>query len=191
MKRKLLLGLSLSAMILTGCVVQTIQPLFSNKESIQYPPIAGTWTDDDKAVWTFTEEAGLYECAQTDEKGRTATFKVLAGRIGANVFLDFSIDDSWADNELNSFVGVHLVPVHTFAKVIKTNDGLSLILMDADWVEKYLEQNSKALAHLQIEGRPPLLTASSADLKKFVSKYADDAKVFKKEWKLVRKSIVN
>ena len=193
MKPRLLLGLLFIAMF-AGCVVQTIEPLFTEKEFIPYPALVGTWTDEDKKeVWTFTEDHGRYECIQIDDKGHEATFRVGVGKIGANVFLDSSVNDA-GDDALNFVADLHLVPTHLFAKVVKTNDALLLIGMDGDWLQKYLEKNPKAIAHVQNESwRQPILTASSADLKKFVAKFADNENVFnpKNGVKLVRKNAGN
>ena len=199
MKKKLqLFGVGLIAALLAGCVVQSINPLLTEKEYISYPSLVGTWAQKEgvkeQGVWKFEQNDKRYKLTHTDEKGRKATFDVAAGRIGTNVFLNFLLDDPTPGAEINDFAAVHLVPVHTFAKIRKTDAGLTLVAMDLEWLAKLLEENPKVIAHvLRSEGsgtnKWPLLTASTEDLQKFVAKYAADDKVFKNEIKLVPKPV--
>src|SRR5688572_5564123 len=121
MKTKLLAGLGLVAALFTGCVVQSIQPLFAEKDFISFPELAGTWEqkEEDKQIglWTFSQHERRYRLAHTDEKGRKAIFDVAAGKIGTNVFLNFSLNDIEPSGSLNDFAAVSLIPAHVFAKV--------------------------------------------------------------------------
>jgi hypothetical protein len=190
MKAKFLSGLALVALLFAGCVVQSIQPLFAEKDFISQSAIVGTWKQQEGnkeiGVWTFTEDGRRYKLAHRDEKGHKATFNVAAGKIGSDVFLDFMLADI-EPNELNDFATVSLVAAHTFAKLVKTNDTLILAAMDYEWLEKHLQENPKAIAHV-FQDKHPVLTASPEELQKFVAKWAGDAKVFKNEIKLDRKS---
>jgi hypothetical protein len=188
MKIKLFVAASLAAVLLGGCVVQSIQPLFSESDSIDYPELVGTWKqqDEDKQVglWTFSKDGQRYKLMHRDEKGHSAAFNVTAGKIGTNVFLNFSPDDLLPGSELNELVLGHLIPANVFVKAVKTNDALLLLAMDVEWLEKHLEANPKAIAHVLQEKRP-IFTASTDDLKAFVARHGNDPKVFKNEIKLV------
>jgi len=191
MKTKLLFGLSLLGVLFGGCVVQSIQPLFNEKDYIEYPGLAGTWKqqDDDKeiGVWGFSRESEHYKLIHTDEKGRRASFHVAAGKLGTNVFLDFVLVDIEPHDSLNDLAQVGLIATHGFLKLVKTGDGLVLVAMDYEWLQKHLEANPKAIAHV-VQDKRPILTASTEELKTFVAKYASDGKVFKNEVKLVPKN---
>src|SRR5262245_8686528 len=95
MKAKVLMGLTLLALLLAGCVVQSIQPLFGEKDIIPYAGLVGTWEqkEDGKQVglWVFVADGQHYRLTQTDEKGHVARFEVVAGKIGTNLFLDFTL----------------------------------------------------------------------------------------------------
>lgn len=197
MKTKLqLFGVGLVAAFFAGCVVQTINPLFTEKEYISYPTLVGTWVqkegDKEQGVWKFEPNGQRYKLTHTDEKGSKATFDVAAGRIGTNVLLDSFLDDLTPRVEMNDFAAVHFVPIHTFVKIRKTEAGLTLVAMDLEWLAKLLTENPKAIKHtLRSEGHGddkwPLLIASTEDLQKFVAQHAGDDKVFKNEIKLVPK----
>ena len=180
MKIKLFLGLA--ALLLAGCVVPSLHPLFAERDYLYAPDLVGTWVPKDvreKEVWDFTEDGRLYLLTHTDDKGRKATFHVAAGSIGTNVFLDFSPLDPTPGTEINGLMQAHLLPVHLFAKLVKTNDDLALVALDVEWLENQLKTNATAIAHASRGDDPPLLTASTAELKKFVARHAHDEKAFK------------
>lgn len=190
MKRKIFFSLGFAALLFSGCVVQSIHPLFAEKDYIAYPSLVGTWTQSDdgkeEGVWTFVGDSKRYQLTHTDKKEHKAIFQVAAGKIGTNVFLDFFPDDLLPGSELNEFAAVHLIGAHIFAKAVKTNDALLLIAMDVEWLDKYLEQNPNGIAHV-VQDKRAILTASTEDLQKFVAKHGNDEKVFKNEIKLVPK----
>lgn len=191
MKTKLLFGLGLLAVLFGGCMVQSIQPLFSEKDYIEYPALVGTWKQQDQdkeiGVWTFSKEGEHYKLLHTDEKGRRASFNAVTGKIGTNVFLDFVLADIEPHDSLNDLAQVGLIAAHGFLKLVKTNAALLLVAMDYEWLEKHLKANPKAIAHV-VQDKRFILTASTEELKRFVAKYANDDKVFKNEIKLVPKN---
>jgi len=197
MKKKFVFGLGLCALLLGSCVVQSIQPLFNEKDYILYPAVAGTWMqkDGEKETGPWIFEAGnapdrRFKLTQTDEKGRKAVFVVAAGKIGTNVFLDFTptldSSDQVPGSEVNDFFAANIIPAHIFTKVVATNGVMSLVAMDYEWLQQFLEKNPNAIAHV-IQDKRPILTASTEDLQKFVAKYANDEKVFKNDVLLVPK----
>ncbi len=191
MKTKSLFGLCLlAAIFFGGCVVQTIQPLFAEKDLISYPALVGTWAQQDGekevGLWVFATHDQRYELTHTDEKGRKALFTVGAGKIGTNVFLDGFPANLLPGSELNDLAQAHLIGAHTFLKLVKTNDALVLRAMDYEWLENLLKENPKAIAHA-VQDKHSILTATTEELQKFVAKYAGDEKVFKNEIRLVPK----
>jgi hypothetical protein len=190
MKLEAFYGLVLLSILAGGCVVQTIQPLFAEREYTEYPPLVGDWKqeDDGKEIgaWTFSKDGQRYQLTHTDEKKRQATFNVVAGKIGTNVFLDAFPENPLPGGELNEFMAVHLIGAHTFVKIIKNQDSLSLIGMNYDWLEKYLEANPKAISHV-LQDKRVIVTASTKELQEFVARHVNDEKAFGNEIKLVPK----
>lgn len=193
MKTKLLFGLSLVAILFAGCVVQSIQPLFSEKDSVEYPALIGTWKQQDEnkeiSVWTFSKDGEHYKLVHTDENGRRASFAVIAGKIGTNVFLDLVLTEIEPHDSLNALAQFGLIPAHGFVKVLKTGDGLLLVAMNYDWLEKQLQAHPETVTHA-VQDKRFLLTASTGELKSFVAKYANDAAAFQNEIRLMPKSPV-
>jgi hypothetical protein len=191
MKTKFVFGLCLvAAIFFAGCVVQSIHPLFAEKELVTYPSLVGTWVQQDGekevGLWVFVAHDRQYELTHTDEKGHKALFTVGVGKLGTNVFLDGFPANLLPGGELNDLAQAHLIGAHTFVKLVKTNDALVLLAMEYEWLENLLKENPKAIAHV-VQDKRPILTATTEELQKFVAKYASDEKVFKNEIKLVPK----
>jgi len=90
---------------------------------------------------------------------------------------------------MNIFAAVHYVSTFTFAKVRKTEAGLTLVPLDIQWFAKQMEKNPKILSHTLYPNGDggdvwPLITAPTEELQKFLAKYAEDNDAFKNEIKL-------
>jgi hypothetical protein len=184
--KRIIHALAAVVALFTGCVVQSLHPLFTEKDFTPCPDLVGTWVQQDNGrvigTWSFTPDGARYDCAHTDENGRKARFHVAAGRIGTNVFLQGSLRDS--DNPLvNDLATLHLISSYLFVKAVFTNNSLSLLAMDVEWLTGHLGKNPQALPHV-LRDKRPILTASSEELKAFVAKHANDPAAFKNEIKL-------
>lgn len=190
MKTKPGLLMAALALWLCGCVVPALQPLFADKDVIPYPALVGTWTqqdgDKEQGRWTFETEKDRYRLRQRDESGREATFLVAAGKLGGQWFLDFVPENPAPREGLNDFVAVSLLPGHVFVKAWETNNGLMLVAMDVEWLDRHLQENPRAIAHV-IQDKRAVLTASTGDLQQFFRKHAADTNAFKNPIRLVRK----
>lgn len=176
-----------AALLLAGCVIQSIQPLFAEKDLIPVPIAGGSWEQRDGGkrigLWTFSGDGKRFTLAHTDEKGSKATFDVTAGKIGTNVFLDFALHDIEPHGSLNDFATVTLIAAHTFVRLEKRNEALLLSAMDYEWLEKHLKANSKAVSHVWQDKRP-ILTSPPEELQKFIAKHANDEAIFKNKIQL-------
>lgn len=190
MKTKRFIALASLAVLLAGCVIQSIQPLFREKDFIPYPELVGTWThregEREYGRWTFTDATNHYRFEHVDDEGRKGKFIVIPGKLGTNVFLEFTLADTTTDESLNEYMAMHIIPAHVFAKVVRTNGDLRLTVMDYEWLDKHLQANPKALANL-VQHNRRVLTATTEELQKFVMKFADDGRVFTNSITLVRK----
>jgi hypothetical protein len=79
-----------------------------------------------------------------------------------------------------------MIPAHTFVKVDSLTPKLKLRLILDTQLEKLLEKNPDAIAHVEVKERP-VLTASTKELQAFILKYADTDKLFTDEIVLERK----
>ena len=94
-------------------------------------------------------------------------------------FLDFSPLDLMPGQELNDLMEAFILPVHLFAKLVKTNDDLTLVALDVEWLNERLKANPKEIAHVLQGNDVPLLTGSTEEVKKFLTRHASDTNAFK------------
>ncbi len=207
-KKALFYGL---AILLGGCVpIISLQPLFTRDTLIFDEQLLGTWVEnpsDVRSAWVFTRldsdgadtlpralkdsSDKVYHLSLTDPEGRKGSFFVCLVRLQNNVFMDVFPDvlpsglDDPEEAELfyNAFF---LVRAHMFAKVNLSGNRMSIWLTDDDKMKELLEGRPSPIAFESVEDRP-VLTASTKDLQAFVSKYADDDRVFANEIILERR----
>ncbi|MFQ5445617.1 MAG: hypothetical protein ACE5FF_01680 [Saprospiraceae bacterium] len=138
-------------------------------------------------TWTFSKRGDKsYLLIHVDEEGRPAAFDVHIIKLDENYFMDFYPTDMPQGNvfssnlqldNLNSFQAIHLIAVHTFAKM-ELKDGLLTIRMfDPDFLQKLFERKQIRIKHEETEDGY-ILTASPEELQKFASKYAHVKEAF-------------
>ncbi len=168
------------AAVFTGCLIPSLNPLFSEKDFVSYSDLIGTWSQDGKGEdsWKFEKDGKTYKLTHVDEKKRTAEFTISVGKIGTNIFIDSFFGDERPDEHLSNFAVVHLIPAHTFLKVQKQGTALNLIALDVEWMQKALKEDPKLISHVMRDNYP-LLTASTEELQKFIAKFAANTNAFK------------
>jgi hypothetical protein len=94
-------------------------------------------------------------------------------KLGNYLFVDF-FPEEWQKND--TFLAVHLICVHTFAK-IEIGDKLEINWFDSEFLQKLFDDNKIRIKH-ENNGVYTLLTAKPEELQKFVLKYANEDKAF-------------
>jgi hypothetical protein len=191
---------ALLAVLLDGCI-PSLQPLYTPETLVLLDGIVGAWQTQVSQPqngqskkpenWTFfkTDEK-KYLLIHQDEDGRAAAFEAHVVKLGKYYFMDFypgSIPDDLAsvrnapgfhDPEvMNDFLKLHLLAAHTFAKVELSGKSLKISMFDPEFLKNLLENQQIRIRHEKTEAGY-LLTASSADLQKFVEKYAEEKAAF-------------
>ncbi len=72
--------------------------------------------------------------------------------------------------------GKILVPAHTFPKVTRIDPVLEMAFLDPDRLEKLLNQDPAALRHEKTADKRIVITASTADLQRFIIAHLEDEK---------------
>ena len=191
MKRIILTAGGLALLLVTGCIVTSVNPLYTGKDLMFDPALVGAWSEGEgKDTWAF-EKAGekKYKLLHTDEKGRTGTFEAHLLKLGKYQFLDLHLVDpgekeEWQINELAALAMI-MRPGHLFFKVSQIQPTLQLSALHEDWLKKLLEKDPKAIQHERIQFGSDntndcryVLTAETKALQEFVLKYADSAEAF-------------
>ena len=152
---------------LAGCVPSLHQ--FYTRQTLVYDPaIAGTWQQDDER-WEFVGDPNTYAYALTITDKNDKQSKLIAHlvEIDEQRFFDF-YPAADAEIEAGDWLKFHLVPVHLFFKVEKTEEGLSVAAMNPDAIQKLLAEKPEQVKHELVEDDRVILTDTPQNLQKFV-----------------------
>ena len=169
MRMKQLLAVAGLVLLMTGCTVRSLQPLYTEKDPIFEPQLLGMWVEEgDKSdgFVTFLKDA---ENAYTVRTGDSPKLQGRLMKLGGDMFLDLTPSDT--DDGFN-------IPGHLFVRIRLNGDTLQTALLDSDWAEHAADAGTLGLSHLRI-GSQVVLTASSKELQAFVARHAGDGSVFK------------
>jgi len=167
--------------LVVGCIPPlTVNPLYTEKDIVYDPDIAGLWSKDDlKEAWQFTKGAGdFYNLKILSEDG-TSYYVVYLFKIKDILYMDAYPDLEWIkSNEKNPIM--LMIPAHVFFQVKKAASVLELTALDQEWLAEYIKDHPDAIPyevifdekHLSTKDIDPLIliTASTKNLQNFVIK---------------------
>ncbi len=188
-----------AVLILTHCTVISFYPLYTNDELVRDDRIIGKWMsqliDEEKSsdslIWEihFDEKKWKKKMNNPMDRGSEeipnlmqytlliypaddihdkVEFSIHIVKLEDNLYLDFLLEDINSDNIL---MNMHLLPVHTFAKLEIKNE-ITIKWLDGDFLEDLLKNNKIRIRHEQ-RSDVSLLTAKPKELQKFIIKYSD------------------
>jgi hypothetical protein len=175
MKKRTPFMLLLFALLIASCV-QSLHPLYTQKELVFEPKLVGTWESEGGNLWIFLKSSEKsYDLIYT-EKETPAKFAAHLVKLGTHRFLDLypiSID---LKNDLQQ---AHLLPTHMFFRVWLDKDTLRLATLEHDWLKKMIDEKKISTQH-EVVDRRVVLTAPTAELQQLVVAHADDHGAFPK-----------
>lgn len=164
--------------LLTSCV-PSLNPLYTPETLVFREDLLGVWKEkpQDKESWNFTKaDEKSYNVTIIEANG--GEISKLEGRLVKledSLFLDLSpSDDGLKDKDLGAFYLASLIPGHLILKV-KIGAKLELQTLDPDNLQKHLAASPNSLAHIFVQKDRLVITASTADLQKFVKKHANNS----------------
>ncbi len=184
MRQVLLFLTCVTAAAMLGCV-PSLQPLYSDKDPILLPPLAGTWVSDDgKDKFTFKadDQDRKYDITCVSEKG-TGQIEARLLRLGGQLFLDTTVTD--LPDTKSEYPKFHLLPVHLFTRISVEGDVLKYATLNIEWIKKGFDRNKLTLRHESTKDLI-VLTAPTAELQDFIRAHADDKDAFQ-ETKVLRR----
>ncbi len=180
MKRILWIGLAAVAAI-AGCV-PSIHGIATEESIVWDEVLIGRWGDSEKAddpnaeIWQFEkgDKEGIDYTLTHSADGKVGQFKAVLVQVGDMLFLDLFPCENEALENTSDLYKMHLVGMHTFIIIDELGNELKMRMMNADKVEKLLNENPAAVKH-EIRGNRDLviLTASPEELQGFLLQYAD------------------
>jgi hypothetical protein len=173
-----------SLLVLSGCWVTTINPLYEDNFSSKDPDIVsdqsliGSWIEVGEkctAPVTITAKNEVYDVQSTgrgegcsDSVG-PSHFQARLVKLDGYLFLDVS---PAAESVCGMCIARHNIYLAEFDKTT-----LTIIPIDSDWLKKAIAAKAVSLATMPDDS--DTLVASTKDLKAFCRKYAGDKEVFR------------
>ena len=173
-----------ACLIVSGCYVQALNPLYTDTIAHFDPELVGSWMPEEDEGFLFTlidSTRGSYTLL-CEESGSSARFEAVLVELDHVTFLDIYPEEP--DNE-NSFYMDHLLRVHNILRIERNVDTLWVSDFDPEWLETMVGAKKTSIAHVPLEGAV-LLTAPTADLQGFVRKYAKTPEAFSEPVRLRR-----
>lgn len=162
-------------LLISGCVVPSLHPLFTEKDLVFDPALIGTWAEEDEEeAWIFLKSGdNAYDLIHAAE-GTPIKYEAHLVRLGKFEFLDIYPQEPEIKND---FYKLHLIPAHTFWRIWTDGDVLLIARLDPDWLKDMIARKKVKIAHERLDDRI-VLTASTKELQKFILKYAEDINAF-------------
>lgn len=191
-------------LLISGCI-PSIHPLYFNKDRLVLNELEGKWLSESDDIWEFVkienEPSYTLSYSEHEQKGAveknstTAIFEANVVKLGGHYFIDLYPGDNDYLEKMNSFLAVHLITAHTFLKLEVKDEQLVIYQMSPKWLEDLFKENKIRIKHETVVDEATvnspdnvfkspmahesiILTASTKELQKFITKYAEDEDAF-------------
>jgi hypothetical protein len=181
--------------VLVGCEPQkSLFPLATDEDKVFESQLLGEWkiwtgtelkSDEKPGLITFSKDNApyIYDVKIPnfgDDGSTTLTSRAKLVRLGNLLFVDFEAPDL---DRLPRFP-YPAVESHVFGKLSLEKDKARIDFLSDVWVQDNIKAGKLPLSFVPLQG--PLLSASTADLRKFAMDHADDSKAFSEIVSLAR-----
>lgn len=170
----------LSFCLLSGCIVQSVNPFYEKEALTDLPAVYGKWVLKKGSVkeglnseWTFSAD----KISLPETKTGASALSSRLFKIDDMLFLDAIADDP--PEGLSVWWTFHVAPVHTVSRVILEDKTMKIIPLDASWMEAAVKKRTVMLPSVwHQEQNGYLFTATPAEWSAFLKKYGKDLEVF-------------
>ena len=146
-----LLLLPLLAFLSLCACARSLHPLYTERDLVFDPALAGTWTTEDGAEFLVTgKENEKSYLVEAKVEGTHATFEAHLLRLGSQRFVDLTPLDSELGSECkkkkeegeddcpfsSAYLRAHLVPAHTIYRLTGEGDRLRITGLADEWVKQ-------------------------------------------------------
>lgn len=169
--------------LLASCLTFSLHPLYDDKDSVFEPNLIGTWRDTAKkqnpSTFVFEKSGADGYTVTFNDTGDTppggGVFEVHLVTLHGRLFFD-AVQTKVLLNGQQADVGV-VIPSHLLGRIYLDGDTLHYDSLDDDWLKKGFQSGKITLAH-ELVGDDVVLTASTADLRRFLADHANDEAAF-------------
>lgn len=200
MKKHLISCITLPVLLIFSACIPSIHPLYTQDTLIFEQALLGLWQQDpnsgNRETWIFKKGAGkMYHLTHIDGNGRVGGIEAGMVRLGGDLFLDFypgsdekevslTLEEFKVSGkgempcEINDMVTYHLYPMHTFARIELSDNKLTINMLGSDWLQTMFAERKIRIKHEQGGKDDFVLTASSEELQKFITKYGNEERAY-------------
>lgn len=174
-------------LLISGCI-PSLHPLYFKEDRLILEILEGKWLSSDNDTWEFkkVEKEPSYILSFTEEnqpgeqskQNHTANFEANVLKLGDCYFMDLYPGDNDQLDELNNLLSIHLISAHSFLKLEIDNSQLIIYQMNPDWLINLFKENKIRISHEVVDEDKIVLTASTRELQKFITKYEHEEEAF-------------
>jgi len=191
MKRAFVYTVITGLLLMSSCLVSSLHPFYKTKDKIYEPAMLGSWIDSDSCIWVIernmvSEEFmgpeypdSTYRLTYYEEEDMIGLFIGTLFELKGVRYMDFYPDPN-EDHCASGLTSMHHFPTHTLARIRLDLDSIMLYWYGDEWLNDLFEQNRIRIKHetvdMGLDFKRHLLTAPTADLQKFIIKYANNPK---------------
>ena len=176
----------LAGLLLTGCFVESLHPIYDAAvpPAASDPALLGTWqtpkgAEEKPASLVIADQGNNRYSLKYAEANKTTELRAVVVTVGGQTYLDVWIE-SLDQFDLPLAADAHLVPTHSFWKLSREGDSLTIACLDYDRLKKDLAANKASAEHTTVDDDFLVLTDTPAHLRAFLQAYTADPAVFLK-----------
>ena len=181
--RSLALALLVAAACLSsGCLVVTLQPLYTDGSLQVDQGLLGTW-DSQELGATVVVEQGEWKAYQIAYKSKAASYALVGylTLIGGATYLDLTPARSLEEGPL-------MIPAHGICRLERAGDRLTLTALDYDWFVATLAARKLGKVDASLDSRKNvLLTSATEAVRAWLAARPAQADAFREPVAFVRK----
>ncbi|MGQ1784808.1 MULTISPECIES: hypothetical protein [unclassified Saccharicrinis] len=195
------LTLGFIIVVLSQCTVMSFYPLYTKNELVKDDRIMGTWmsrliteeVSKDSLVWEISlfgknvktenqkspqNKTYWLKLYPSENPKDVVEFKIHIVHLKNEYYLDFLLEEMPYEN---IFAIIHLMPVHTFAKLEFNENELTVKWFNSELLEDLLKTQKIRIKHEKRMDGAQLLTAKPKELQEFIINYSNHADAYLKE----------
>ena len=166
----------LALVLLSGCVTQSVHPIYDSRTLIFDERLVGTFESEGDGAWILEQDGSRsYELIWRTEEEDDLVMQAHLVQLGETRFLDIYFDEP--PEGVSELASVFMMPLHTVLRVDEVDDELKLSQPKSEWIENRLKADPNAISHTFTDGRA-VLTDDTAALQRFYSELPVDADVW-------------
>ena len=176
------------ALLLTGCIMVSVYPFYTEKDLAFEPALLGNWRkpEEPEEQWKFDKSPPTaYRVTAFDTKS-TNLMEGRVFKLNNPTFIDLFSTEKIPDTVPS------LIPTHMVMRVYQTAPKLHMAPINYEWLESLISTNPAALRHHLVkyaenESRDfAVFTADTAELQLFLLKHIDTKEAWKNDLHLER-----